>query len=279
MGMKSFRPTSPGRRTMTVSDFEEITADAPYKPLTTSRPEKAGRNHHGRITVRHRGGGHKRRYRLVDFKREKFGVPARVETIEYDPNRSARIARLVYADGERRYILAPKGLSVGDEVSSGPNAEVRPGAALPLANIPLGTVVHAVEMNPGGGARLARSAGTFVQLLAREKGHATLRLPSGEMRRVPEACLATVGAVGNEEHENLVVGKAGRSRWLGRRPSVRGVVMNPVDHPHGGGEGKSPQGNPHPVSPWGWKTKGRKTRKKNKPSDRMIVARRKGGRR
>ncbi len=273
--MKIYNPTTPGRRGMTGADFDEITSDRPHKALVFGRSGCGGRNNQGRLTVRHRGGGHKRLVRILDWKRDKHDVPALVETIEYDPNRSARIALLVYADGERRYILAPKGLAVGEKVSSGPKAEIRVGAALPLTRIPLGTVVHAIEMRPGAGACLARSAGTSTQLLAREKGTATLRLPSGEMRRVPDSCYATIGVVGNEEHENIQIGKAGRKRWMGIRPTVRGVVMNPCDHPHGGGEGKAPQGNPHPVSPWGWNTKGKKTRKDKKASNRFILSRRK----
>jgi large subunit ribosomal protein L2 len=260
---------------MTVSTFEEITKTKPEKSLTQGMHRKAGRNHYGRITVRHRGGGTKRLYRVIDFKRQKQGVPAVVEAIEYDPFRTARIALLKYQDGEKAYILAPLGLKVGDTVSAGPGSDIKPGNAMSLADIPVGTVVHAVEMHPGRGAQLARSAGTSAQLAAREGRYALLRLPSGELRRVPVQCMATVGQVGNVEHENITVGKAGRNRWLGRRPTVRGSVMNPVDHPHGGGEGKAPIGRKHPVTPWGKPALGKKTRKKRKASDRLIVRRRK----
>lgn len=275
MGIKKFKPTSPGVRFMTVSTFEEITKKEPEKSLVEILKKKAGRNIQGRITARHRGGGHKRKYRIIDFKRDKDGVPAKVAAIEYDPNRSARIALLHYMDGEKRYILAPVGLKVGDIVESGPNADIKPGNALPLSHIPVGTIVHNVELYPGKGGQLARAAGAAAQVMAKENGFATLRLPSGEMRMVPEECRATVGQVGNLEHENITLGKAGRSRWLGRRPHVRGSAMNPVDHPHGGGEGKAPIGRKHPVTPWGKPTLGYKTRKKNKPSDKYIVKRRK----
>lgn len=260
---------------MTVSTFSEITKKQPEKSLTQGMHRKAGRNHYGRITVRHRGGGTKRLYRIIDFKRKKLGVPATVIAIEYDPFRTARIALLEYEDGEKSYILAPSGLKLGDKVQAGPGADIKPGNALALSDIPVGTVVHAVEMHPGRGAQLARSAGTSAQLAAREGRYALLRLPSGELRRVPVTCMATVGQVGNVEHENITIGKAGRSRWAGRRPAVRGVVMNPVDHPHGGGEGKAPIGRKHPVTPWGKPALGKKTRKKRKASDRLIVRRRK----
>jgi large subunit ribosomal protein L2 len=271
MALRKHKPTTPGRRGSSVSDFSDITRDRPERSLTSKVTNKAGRNAYGRITTRHRGGGHKRRYRVIDFRRTKDGVPAKVAQIEYDPNRTARIALLHYADGEKRYILAPQNLKVGDRLMSGPGADVRPGNALPLANIPVGTVVHAVELRPGGGAKMARSAGSSVQIVAKESGSAQLRLPSGEIRLVALGCRATVGAVGNPEHELISWGKAGRNRWRGKRPSVRGVAMNPVDHPLGGGEGKS-SGGRHPTSPWG-KPEGR-TRKKGKPSDRDIVRRR-----
>ncbi|MGH2653393.1 MAG: 50S ribosomal protein L2 [Actinomycetota bacterium] len=271
MALRKYKPTTPGRRGSSVSDFSEITRDRPERALVKKLTKKAGRNAHGRITTRHRGGGHKRRYRVVDFRRTKDRVPAKVAHIEYDPNRSARIALLHYADGEKRYILAPQGLRQGDRLMSGPGADIRPGNALPLANIPVGTVVHAVELRPGQGAKMARSAGSSVQIVAKEGKFAQLRLPSGEMRLVELACRASVGAVGNPEHELIAKGKAGRNRWRGVRPSVRGVAMNPVDHPLGGGEGKS-SGGRHPTSPWG-KKEGR-TRKKDKSSDRYIVRRR-----
>ncbi|MCL6516871.1 50S ribosomal protein L2 [Alicyclobacillus sp.] len=275
MSIKKYRPTSPGRRFMSVSTFEEITTDEPEKSLLEPLPKRAGRNHQGKITVRHRGGGHKRMYRIIDFKRNKDGVPAKVATIEYDPNRSARIALLFYADGEKRYIIAPLGLKVGDVVMSGPDADIRPGNALPLANIPVGTVVHNIELKPGKGGQLARAAGAAAQVMAKEGDYATIRLGSGEMRLVRLECRATVGQVGNLDHENVNIGKAGRSRWLGRRPTVRGVVMNPVDHPHGGGEGRAPVGRKSPMSPWGKPTLGKKTRKRNHPTDKYIVRRRK----
>lgn len=275
MPVRKMRPTSPGVRQMTVSTFEEITKKAPEKSLTEGLHRKAGRNNYGRITVRHRGGGTKRLYRKIDFKRQKQGIPATVTAVEYDPIRTARIALLQYQDGEKAYILAPLGLKVGDTVTAGPGSDIKPGNALSLQDMPVGTVVHAVEMHPGRGAQLARSAGTSAQLAAREGRYALLRLPSGELRRVPATCMATVGQVGNVEHENISIGKAGRNRWRGRRPSVRGVVMNPVDHPHGGGEGKAPIGRKHPVTPWGKPALGKKTRKKRKASDRLIVRRRK----
>jgi large subunit ribosomal protein L2 len=273
MPIRHYKPTSPGRRFQTVSTFEEITVAKPEKSLLRPIKKTGGRNSYGRVTSRHRGGGHKRRYRLIDFKRNKDGVPAKVASIEYDPNRSARVALLHYADGEKRYILAPVGLRVGDTVTSGPQAEIRPGNALALQDIPLGMTVHNVELLPGKGGQLARSAGTSIQLMAREGKYAQLRLTSGEMRLVLAACRATIGQVGNVERENISIGKAGRSRWLGKRPRVRGVAMNPVDHPHGGGEGKT-SGGRHPVTPWGVPTKGYKTRR-NKRTSRFIVRRRK----
>lgn len=275
MTVRKYRPTTPGRRGASVSGFDEITRDTPEKSLLAPGRSRAGRNNKGRITTRHQGGGTKRRYRLIDFRRNKDGVPARVAHIEYDPNRSARIALLHYVDGEKRYILAPDGVAVGDRLVSGPTADIRPGNALPLRNIPVGTVIHGVELKPGAGARMARSAGTSIQLVAKEGRYATLRLPSGEMRLVDAQCKAVVGVVGNAEHELVSLGKAGRNRWKGRRPSVRGVAMNPVDHPLGGGEGKS-SGGRHPTSPWG-KPEGR-TRKKGKASDRFILRRRGKGR-
>ena len=272
MPVKKFRPITPTLRFKTVSDFAEITRGTPEKSLLEAKRSSGGRNNLGRITSRHRGGGHKRMYRRIDFKREKEGVPARVVSVEYDPNRSARIALLHYADGEKRYIIAPVGLEVGRTVMSGTAAEFEPGNSMPLAKIPVGTVVHAVELVAGKGAQLARSAGTSAQLMAKEGDYAQLRLPSGEMRKVRIECRATIGQVGNLEHENISIGKAGRSRWLGRRPQSRGVAMNPIDHPMGGGEGKT-SGGRHPCSPWGWKTKGWRTRKK-KTSDRLIIRRR-----
>jgi len=276
MGLKIYKPTSPGRRGMSAVTTEDLSKKRPEKGLTEFHLRTGGRNNDGRTTVRFRGGGHKRLYRRIDFRRDKVGVPARVAAIEYDPNRSARIALLHYADGEKRYILAPVGLAVKDTVQSGPTAEVRPGNALPLDNMPLGTTIHNIELKPGKGGQLIRSAGGFAQVMGREGLYVQVRLKSGEMRRVLGACLATVGQVGNLDHENETVGKAGRSRWRGRMPHVRGVVMNPVDHPHGGGEGKSGQGNPHPVSPWGLPTKGYKTRN-NKATDKYIIAHRKKG--
>jgi large subunit ribosomal protein L2 len=273
MAVKTYKPTSPGRRALVGPKFEEITRSKPERSLVTTLRKKGGRNFRGKITVRHRGGGHKRRYRLIDFKRNKHGIPARVSSIEYDPNRSARIALLVYADGEKRYIIAPLGLRVGDQVMSGSGAEIRVGNSLPLREIPLGTLVHNIELKPGRGGQMVRSAGTSAQLLAKEGGYTTLRLPSGEMRLVLDVCLATIGQVGNVDHGNIKLGKAGRKRWLGIRPTVRGVAMNPNDHPHGGGEGRSPIGMPGPKSPWGKPTLGKRTRGR-KPSDKYIVRRR-----
>jgi large subunit ribosomal protein L2 len=275
MAIKAFKPTSPGRRQMTVSAFEEITTARPEKSLLAPLRGTGGRNAEGRVTSRFRGGGHKRAYRIIDFKRDKDQVPGKIVSIEYDPNRSARIALVSYADGEKRYILAPLGIRVGDSIVSGPEADIKPGNALPLANIPLGTVVHGIELFPGKGAQLVRSAGAGAQIMAREGGYVTLRLPSSEMRMVPAECRATVGQIGNVEHENISIGKAGRKRWLGRRPHNRGIVMNPVDHPHGGGEGRAPIGMPGPVTPWGVPTLGYRTRKP-KASDRLIVRRRGG---
>jgi len=277
MPVRVYKPTSPGRRQMSVSDFAGLAKKRPERSLVEGvRPRSGGRGNTGQVTSWHRGGGHKRLYRRIDFKRDKTGVPAKVAAIEYDPNRSARIALLHYADGEKRYILAPLGLSVGDPVMSGPEAEIRPGNAMPLQNIPLGTVVHAVELKPGKGAQMVRSAGVGAQLMAREGKLATLRMPSGEQRYVQTACQATIGQVGNIEHENVSVGKAGRSRWKGKRPNVRGVAMNPVDHPMGGGEGKS-SGGRHPCTPWGVPTKGHKTRH-NQRTDKYIIKRRGKGR-
>ena len=273
MPIKKYKPTSPSRRGMSVSDFSGLTKKKPEKALLTPNPEKAGRNNQGRITMRRRGGGHKRRYRQVDFRREKDGVPGRVASVEYDPNRSAWIALVVYADGEKRYILAPSGVTTGTVLDSGPAAEYQVGNCLPLSQIPLGTLVHNVELTPGKGGQLARSAGSGCQLLAREGRYAALRMPSGEMRRVLVTCRATIGTVGNEDHTNVKLGKAGRSRWLGRRPKVRGVAMNPVDHPHGGGEGRT-SGGRHPVTPWGVPTKGHRTRKKKHRTDKYIIRRR-----
>ena len=273
MAVKTYKPTSPGRRGMVGSVFEEITRSKPERSLVTTLRKKGGRNFRGKITVRHRGGGHKRRYRLLDFKRDKQGIPARVTSIEYDPNRSARIALLVYADGEKRYIIAPLGLRVGDQLMSGSGAEIRVGNSLPLRQIPLGTLVHNIELQPGRGGQMARAAGTSAQVLAKEGAYTTLRLPSGEMRMVLDRCTATVGQVGNVDHGNIKLGKAGRKRWLGIRPTVRGSAMNPNDHPHGGGEGRSPIGMPGPKSPWGKPTLGKRTRER-KPSDKYIVRRR-----
>jgi large subunit ribosomal protein L2 len=276
MALRKYKPTSPGRRFRSVSTFEEVTKTEPEKSLLEPVKRKGGRNNQGRITTRHQGGGHKRRYRVIDFKRRKDGVPAKVAAIEYDPNRSARIALLHYADGAKAYILAPAGLKVGAQVESGPDADIKPGNALPLANVPTGTLVHNIELKPGRGGQLARSAGSGVQLVAKDDGYGVLRLPSGEMRRVPLTCRATVGQVGNTDHENISSGKAGRSRWLGKRPTVRGSAMNPVDHPHGGGEGKS-KGGRHPVTPWGVPTLGKRTRRKHKESDKLIVRGRRRG--
>jgi large subunit ribosomal protein L2 len=272
MGVKRYNPTSPGRRSMTSADFAEITKTTPERRLTSALRKTGGRNVYGRITARHRGGGHKRRYRQIDFRRNKFGVPARVAAIEYDPNRSSRIALLHYLDGEKAYILAPKGLEVGATVVSSSKADIQPGNSLPLSLIPDGTQVHNIEMKPGKGGQLVRSAGTSARLMAKEGKYALLRLPSGELRQVLMTCRATVGEVGNAIHEKIKIGKAGRSRWLGRRPKVRGVAMNPVDHPHGGGEGRT-SGGRHPVTPWGRPTKGAKTRN-NKRTDRFIIKRR-----
>ncbi|MDR1855830.1 MAG: 50S ribosomal protein L2 [Desulfovibrio sp.] len=273
MAVRKLKPTSAGRRFQTVSDFEEITRSRPEKSLTEGLSRKSGRNNAGRITSRRRGGGNKRLYRLVDFRRDKKGIEARVAHIEYDPNRTARIALLHYVDGEKRYILAPVGLNAGDRILAGEGADIKPGNALPMAKIPVGTVIHNVELNPGKGGQLCRAAGTYAQLVAKEGHHALLRLPSGEVRKVLSACMATVGQVGNIHHENISLGKAGRNRWLGRRPCVRGVAMNPIDHPLGGGEGRS-SGGRHPVSPWGMPAKGYKTRDAKKPSSRLIVKRR-----
>ena len=273
MPIKVFKPTSPGRRDMSGQTFEEITRTQPEKSLVRGLRKRAGRNFRGKITVRHRGGGHKRRYRQIDFLRDKFNIPARVDSIEYDPNRSARIALLVYADGEKRYIIAPLGLRVGDPVLSADETEIQPGNSMPLYNMPLGTQVHNVELQVGKGGQMVRSAGTSAQLLSKDHHkYVLLRLPSGEERYVPRECRATIGQVGNTDHENVKIGKAGRNRWLGKRPQSRGVAMNPVDHPHGGGEGKS-SGGRHPVTPWGVPTKGYKTRS-NKRTDRFIVRRR-----
>lgn len=274
MAIRKLKPTSAGRRFQTVSTFEEVTAARPEKSLTAGLHKKAGRNNNGRITSRRRGGGHKRLYRIIDFKRDKTGIAATVATIEYDPNRSARIALLRYADGEKRYILAPVGIKVGDPVISGEGADIKPGNALPLAKIPVGTLVHNVELHPGRGGQFCRSAGTYAQVVAREGKYVTLRMPSGEVRKVLAAAIASIGQVGNIQHENISLGKAGRNRWLGRRPKVRGVAMNPVDHPLGGGEGRS-SGGRHPVTPWGVPTKGYKTRDRKKASSKLIVNRRK----
>jgi len=273
MGVKYYKPTSPGRRLMTGHDFSEITKDKPEPKLVKEMRKKAGRNNQGRITVRHKGGGHKRQYRIIDFKRLMRDIPAKVEAIEYDPNRSARIALLMYKNGARTYIIAPVGLGVGDTIVTSEHADIKAGNALPIRNIPVGTMIHNIEMKPGRGGQLVRTAGGSAQLLAKEGEYAQVRMPSGEVRLIRTECYATIGQVGNIEHENIRIGKAGRTRWKGIRPTVRGVVMNPVDHPHGGGEGKSGQGNPHPVSPWGQPTKGYKTRL-NKRTQRFIVKRR-----
>ena len=275
MPVKPYKPTSPGRRGMTAVVGEKLSSERPEKKLIQKQSQSGGRNNRGRITSRFRGGGHKRLYRQIDFRRNKVGVPAKVARIEYDPNRSARIALLHYVDGEKRYILSPVGLEIGSIVQAGPDADIRPGNALPLSAMPLGTTIHNIELKPGKGGQLARSAGASAQVMGREGSYVQVRLTSGEMRRILGTCIATVGQVGNLDHENVTIGKAGRSRWLGKMPHVRGVVMNPVDHPHGGGEGKSGQGNPHPVSPWGVPTKGFKTRKKKKASSRFIISRRK----
>ena len=274
MGVKQYKPTSPGRRFQTVSDFAEITTDKPEKSLLAPLPKKAGRNNYCRVTTRHQGGGNKRRYRIIDFKRDKDGVPAKVATVEYDPNRNARIALLHYVDGEKRYILHPKGLKVGDKVVSGAGSDIKPGNAMPLSAIPVGTTIHAIELQPGKGAAIARAAGTSVQLMAKEGKYAVLRMPSSEMRRVLLTCRATIGEVGNADHSNITVGKAGRKRWAGVRPTVRGTVMNPVDHPHGGGEGKNHTSGRPSVTPWGKPTKGKKTRDPKKASNRLIIRRR-----
>ena len=274
MAIKHYKPTTPGRRGMTTMDYSCLSKVAPEKSLLEPLKKNAGRNSYGRITVRHRGGGNRRKYRVIDFKRERFGIPATVKTLEYDPNRTAFIALVEYTDGEKRYIIAPVGLNVGDTVVSGPDADIVPGNALPLVNIPVGTFLHNVELHPGRGAQLARSAGNMAQLMAKENGYALLRLPSGELRNVPVGCMATVGQVSNPEHGNINIGKAGRKRHMGWRPTVRGSVMNPCDHPHGGGEGKSPIGRPGPVTPWGKPALGYKTRDKHKRTDKYIVKRR-----
>ncbi len=275
MPIKEYKPTSPGRRGMTSLSSKGLSKERPEKSLTKGTSSSGGRNNRGRVTLRFRGGGHKKLFRKIDFKRDKVGIDSRVASIEYDPNRSARIALLHYLDGEKRYILAPDGLSLGDRIQSGPQSEIRAGNALPLMTIPLGSIIHNIELRPGKGAQLVRSAGTFAQVMGREDAYVQVRLVSGEMRRILGSCMATIGQVGNGDHGNVSVGKAGRTRWKGRRPHVRGVVMNPVDHPHGGGEGKSGQGNPHPVSPWGVPTKGYKTRKRNNQSSKFIISRRK----
>lgn len=276
MGIKKFKPVTPGTRFRSGSDFADVTTDKPYKPLTEPNRRKGGRNAHGRITAFQRGGGHKRLYRKVDYKRNRFDIPAKVASIEYDPNRSSRIALLNYADGLKSYIIAPDGLKVGDTVVSGSNVEISVGNALPIQSIPVGTIVHNIELKPKGGAKLCRAAGTSAQITAKEGTYAQLKLSSGEVRLIHMECMATIGRVGNTEHELVVLGKAGRKRHLGKRPVVRGVAMNPVDHPHGGGEGKASKGNPHPVSPWGWITIGYKTRN-NKRTNKYIVKRRRVG--
>lgn len=273
MAIKAFKPTSPGRRFQTVLGFEEISTDRPYKPLTEGKQRVHGRNNRGWVTIRFRGGAHKRKYRVIDFRRDKIGIPGKVASIEYDPNRSANIALINYADGEKRYILQPLGLKVGDNVVSGPEADILTGNALPLRNIPTGTMIHNIELRPGKGGQMVRTAGAVAQLMAKEGAYAQIKMPSGEIRKVLLECYATVGQVGNMDHNNVSIGKAGRSRWLGRRPHNRGVSMNPVDHPLGGGEGKT-SGGRHPVSPWGWNTKGYKTRK-NKRTSTFILKRRK----
>jgi len=275
MGIKAYKPTSPGRRFQTVQTFDDITTNEPHKPLVENLHRSGGRNNHGELTSWWRGGGHKRLYRIIDFKRDKKDIPGKVSTIEYDPNRSARIALVTYSDGEKRYILQPLGLKVGDAVIAGDNVDILPGNALPLKNIPLGTMLHNVELKPGKGGQIARSAGSSVQLVAKEGDYASVKMPSGEIRHIAMVCYATVGQVGNLDHENVSIGKAGRNRWLGKRPHNRGVVMNPVDHPHGGGEGKT-SGGRHPVSPWGLPTKGYKTRNR-KQTDKFIVQRRPKG--
>ncbi len=276
MAIKSYKPTTPGRRGMTVTDYSGLSKVAPERSLLEPMKKKSGRNSYGRITVRHRGGGERRKYRIIDFKRNKLNMDAKVLTIEYDPNRSAFIALVQYEDGEKRYILAPNGLNVGDTVRSGADADVKPGNAMQMANIPVGTFIHNIELYPGKGAQLVRSAGKMAQLMGKENGYALVRLPSGEMRRIPVNCMATIGQVSNIDHNNVNYGKAGRKRHMGIRPTVRGSVMNPNDHPHGGGEGKSPVGRPGPVSPWGKPALGYKTRKKHHRSDKFIVKRRNG---
>lgn len=273
MAVRKLKPTSAGRRFQTVSDFAEITSTKPEKSLTVGLPKKAGRNNYGRVTTRHQGGGHKRRYRIIDFKRDKWNIPAKVATIEYDPNRSARIALLHYKDGEKRYILAPVGVKPGDFIEAGEKADIKPGNAMALTRIPVGTIVHNIELYPGRGGQFCRAAGSYAQVVAKEGKYALLRMPSGEVRKVLATGTATVGQVGNVEHENVTIGKAGRNRWKGKRPSVRGVAMNPVDHPLGGGEGRS-SGGRHPVTPWGVPTKGYKTRDRKKASSKLIVKRR-----
>jgi large subunit ribosomal protein L2 len=274
VGIKRYKPTTPSLRWTTGSDFAEITKSKPEKSLTVALRKTGGRNSNGRITCRHRGGGHKRRYRLIDFKRDKHDMAATILSIEYDPNRSSRIALVQYQDGEKRYIIAPLEIKVNDQIMSGENVEIKPGNALPIKNLPLGTFIHNIELLPGRGAILARSAGTSAQLMAKEGAYAHIKLPSGEMRLVPTNCYAVLGQVGNPDHEKISIGKAGRKRWMGIRPTVRGAAMNPVDHPHGGGEGKAGQGNPHPVSPWGMPTKGYRTRKGKKVSNKFIIKRR-----
>ena len=274
MGIKKYKPTTPGLRGMTVLTFEEVTAKKPEKSLTVTLKKHSGRNARGKITVRHRGGGTRPKYRIIDFKRNKDNIPATVKTIEYDPNRSANIALLFYADGEKRYIIAPEGLKVGDVLFSGADSDIKVGNTLPIVNIPVGTIIHNIELKPGKGGQIARSAGSEVQLMAKEGKYATLRLPSTEMRLVPIDCKATIGQVGNISHELITLGKAGKSRYLGKRPHVRGSAMNPVDHPHGGGEGRAPVGRPSPMTPWGKKAMGLKTRKKNKKSNQLIIRRR-----
>jgi large subunit ribosomal protein L2 len=275
MGIRKYKPTTNGRRNMTSLDYAEITTDKPEKSLLAPVKRKGGRNNQGKITVRHHGGGHKRQYRIIDFKRNKDGIPGRVATIEYDPNRTANIALINYADGEKRYILAAKGLEVGMTIVSGPEADIKPGNALPLQNIPMGTTIHNIEMKPGKGGQLVRSAGTSAQVLGKEDKYVIIRLQSGEVRMILGTCRATIGQVGNEQHELINIGKAGRNRWLGKRPTVRGSVMNPNDHPHGGGEGRSPIGRKSPMTPWGKPTLGYKTRKKKNKSDKLIIRRRK----
>ena len=275
MAVRKLKPVTPASRFASIPSFEELTRSKPEKSLLAPRKSSGGRTSDGHVTARHRGGGHKRRYRIVDFKRDKAGIPARVASIEYDHNRSARIALLQYTDGEKRYIIAPHGVKVGEKLVSGPNADIKIGNSLPLANIPVGSFVHNIELRAGKGAQMARSAGSSVQIMAKDGRYVQIKLPSGEVRNIPQECSATVGVASNLDHEKISIGKAGRSRWLGIRPQSRGVVMNPCDHPHGGGEGKSPQGNPHPVSPWGWHTKGKKTRNPKARSNKFIVKRRK----